>query len=132
MPVSWLTVLKSVPWTEVIANAPKLADGAKKLWKRVAHKEGTEIRAPEADNPSSVARHGDGDIVQSRISALEATTDELHHQMLGSSELIKSLAEQNELLIARLESQRRTLRRVQAVAWLALLLAAAALWRAAG
>ena len=31
MAIAWLTVLKMVPWGEVINNAPKVADGAKKL-----------------------------------------------------------------------------------------------------
>ena len=29
MAIGWLTILKTVPWTEVISNAPKVADGAK-------------------------------------------------------------------------------------------------------
>jgi hypothetical protein len=28
MAIAWLAVLKSVPWSEVISNAPKVADGA--------------------------------------------------------------------------------------------------------
>ena len=38
MAIGWLSVLKSVPWEEVISNAPKVAEGAKKLWKSVSHK----------------------------------------------------------------------------------------------
>ena len=36
MAVGWLMVLQSVPWSDVIKNAPKLAEGAKKLWDAVA------------------------------------------------------------------------------------------------
>lgn len=32
MAIGWLTILKSVPWAEVISNAPKVAEGARKLW----------------------------------------------------------------------------------------------------
>ena len=32
MGLSWITVLKAVPWTEVVRNAPAVAEGARKLW----------------------------------------------------------------------------------------------------
>ena len=32
----WLTALKAVPWTDVIAAAPAVARGARKLFKRPA------------------------------------------------------------------------------------------------
>ena len=34
----WLHVLKTVPWTQVIKNAPVVADGARKLWQAVGNK----------------------------------------------------------------------------------------------
>jgi len=45
MAIGWLTVLSHVPWTEVINNAPKVAEGAKKLWKSVSGKS-AETPAP--------------------------------------------------------------------------------------
>ena len=44
--------------------------------------------------------------LQARLVALENTTRELHQQMLDSSELIKTLAEQNAQLIQRIELAR--------------------------
>ena len=41
MAIPWLTVLQSVPWSDVVRNAPKVAAGAKKLWDNVAHKGAT-------------------------------------------------------------------------------------------
>jgi hypothetical protein len=38
MAIGWLAVLQNVPWSEVINNAPKVADGAKKLWNAVTRK----------------------------------------------------------------------------------------------
>jgi len=38
MAIGWLTVLKMVPWGDVIENAPKVATGAKKLWQNVGKK----------------------------------------------------------------------------------------------
>jgi hypothetical protein len=36
MAIGWLAVLQLVPWSDVISNAPKIAEGAKKLWIRWA------------------------------------------------------------------------------------------------
>lgn len=38
MAIGWFALLTKVPWSEVISNAPKVADAAKKLWKVVADK----------------------------------------------------------------------------------------------
>ena len=38
MAAGWVTVLQMVPWGEVIKNAPKVADGAVKLWNSVSKK----------------------------------------------------------------------------------------------
>ena len=38
MAIGWWTVLQSVPWAEVVSNAPKVAAGAKKLWNAVGRK----------------------------------------------------------------------------------------------
>jgi hypothetical protein len=97
MGISWLTVLAAVPWTEVIKNAPKVADGAKKLWGSV-RKDGKGAALPVGGNPADP---------QVRIATLEATVDELSKQMQASAELIKALAEQNAQLVQRIESNRR-------------------------
>lgn len=44
--------------------------------------------------------------LETRIASAEATMSDLHSQMLASTELIKSLAEQNAQLIERIESNR--------------------------
>ncbi|MDO9359144.1 MAG: hypothetical protein Q7T70_09160 [Polaromonas sp.] len=95
-----------VPWSDVIKNAPKVAEGAKKLWNTVGKKPpvpalpdagaGTQ-RSPEAQGIAALQAH---------VLALESATQELHEQMLASSELIKALAEQNTQLIRRAEVNR--------------------------
>ncbi|MDE2600095.1 MAG: hypothetical protein KGL40_10790 [Rhodocyclaceae bacterium] len=93
MAISWVTVLSAVPWNEVIRNAPRVAEGAKKLWGSTGRK-----------------RASAGKIVSDpavRIEALEASVEELSRQMQASAELIKALAEQNAQLIQRIESNRR-------------------------
>lgn len=107
MAIGWLTVLQMVPWSDVIKNAPKVAEGAKKLWNTVGKKSpappapaGTVTATPLSPEAQALAD------LQTRLGALEVATQELHEQMLASSELIKSLAEQNSGLIRRVEVQR--------------------------
>lgn len=115
MPIPWLVVLQAVPWTDVLKNAPRVAEGAKKLWNRVSKKSSApssplELLPPiDASKALSVAQ------LQTRIAHIEAATAELHSQMLASSELINTLAEQNAQLVARIEAGRVRMR------WLTLL-----------
>ncbi|OYW36137.1 MAG: hypothetical protein B7Z35_13495 [Hydrogenophilales bacterium 12-61-10] len=104
MAIGWLMVLQSVPWADVIKNAPKLADGAKKLWDAVA---GAPAQ-PVAASPASDAAPGSPNLaaLEARTLALEAAVSDLHNQMFASSELIKALAEQNTQLVQRVEANR--------------------------
>lgn len=106
MAIGWLTVLQSVPWTDVVRNAPKVAVGAKKLWNSV-RKKPLSGASPVADAPAASAP-----AVQSvsalalRIQELETDAADLQAQMVASSEVIKALAEQNTQLIIRVETLR--------------------------
>jgi hypothetical protein len=104
MAIAWLTVLKAVPWVDVISHAPKVADGAKKLWSSVARKAPEAEPAGAADSvslgPASTAE------LEARLASTEAKVAGLHEQMLASSTLIKDLAEQNAQLIVRIEALR--------------------------
>lgn len=106
MAIGWLTVLKSVPWSEVINNAPKVADAAKKLWNVVAKKsvssEPSSAAAPPVLFPDAQAIAA----LETRLVAMEAAFSDLHSQMLASSELIKAIADQNAQLIKRVEANR--------------------------
>lgn len=97
MAIGWLTILSNVPWSDVIKNAPAVADGAKKLWKKVGGKASTASSPPVAEPATP----------EDRIANLQARVDELHAQMLTASEVVQSLAEQNAQLIARVETNRR-------------------------
>ena len=114
MPIPWITVLKAVPWGDVISNAPVVVDGARKLWNTVGRKVGrdAEASAPAAppggeapaaplDTATELAR------LQARLHANDTRLEALHDQMITSSELIKALAEQNGQLIARIDTMRR-------------------------
>lgn len=101
----WLGLLKSVPWNEVVSNAPKIAEGAKSLWGAVSKR----IRAGD-DETAPAAESSPENNLAARIATLEASQRELHAQLATSSELIRSLAEQNAQLVTRLDVLRLRLR----------------------
>jgi hypothetical protein len=106
MAIGWMMLLQNVPWADVIKNAPKVAEGAKKLWKTI----GNKTTPDEADTPiPHAAISTDAEAIarlQKQLAKADAATAELHAQMLASSELIAALAEQNTLLIRRVELNR--------------------------
>lgn len=109
MAIPWLVVLQAVPWTDVIKNAPKVAEAAKKLWSVVSKKPPAQSRAGDSAERSPATEADPIALLQDRVAALENTASELHNQMLASSELIKTLAEQNAQLIRRIEANRKRL-----------------------
>ncbi|OQW89213.1 MAG: hypothetical protein BWK72_04490 [Rhodoferax ferrireducens] len=119
MAIGWLSVLKMVPWGDVIESAPIVAQGAKKLWKSVGKKEPVTVAPP---NTGAVAAQAAPTVMalQAQVTQLEVSVAELHQQMLESSALIGSLAEQNTQLIARVEVNRK---RVLALAVVVVVLA---------
>lgn len=131
MAIGWLSVLQVVPWTDVINNAPRIAEGAKKLWKAAS-------RQPAAPQDAAVPHTASADwnALQARTVQLEATIAELRSEMLASSELIQALADQNTQLIRRIEANRVRLTQLVAALVVTAALASAAIvlaaWRAAG
>jgi len=105
MPVPWLAVLQSVPWSDVIKNAPKVADGARKLWSSVGGKPQAGP-VPEAVVPAAAPDARAIAMLEPRLSGTERAIADLQAQMMASSELIKALADQNAQLIQRIESNR--------------------------
>lgn len=99
MAIGWLTALQIIPWSDVINNAPKVVDGAKKLWGAVGRKS-SRADAQASSAPKTIAG------LEAQIVALETSVSDLHNQMLESTELIKSLTEQNAQLVQRIEKNR--------------------------
>ncbi len=106
MALGWLAVLQSVPWSEVISNAPKVADGARKLWNAVARKSSLPEVSDSSTQPAVALESQPMAALDARVITLEAAVSDLHGQMLASSELIKALADQNAQLIQRIETNR--------------------------
>ena len=127
MPISWLTVLQAVPWSDVIRNAPKVADGAKKLWSTVAGQPAQAL--VDAGTPARSRDDRSPEVLQARIDALDATVADLHGQLLASAELIRELAEQNTQMVRRVELNRvRAVRLTWALAGVALVAGAGVIW----
>ena len=98
MSISLLGAVKAVPWGDVIAAAPSVVQGANALWDRVAKKR----PKGEATNAPSPAANADAP-VEVRLAALEQALVELQKEALASSQLIRSLAEQNVQLVREVE-----------------------------
>jgi hypothetical protein len=116
MAIPWLAVLKMVPWTDVVKNAPVVADGAKKLWTAVARKSSQSSPKSGTTSPINSGRTPEDlslPTLASRLATLDSVTTELHEQMVTSSNLIEALAEQNAQLVLRIDALRRR------VIWLA-------------
>lgn len=108
MAIPWLTVLQAVPWGEVIRNAPKVAEGARALWKKAAGQ-----AAPEANSHASASSAVETPTLaqlQTALQAQEAALADLQAQMRTATQLIRDLADQNAELVRAVETQRRRLR----------------------
>jgi hypothetical protein len=115
-----ITVLANIPWGQVIDNAPKVADGAARLWGAV-----TGSRKPPAPEPGAQPL-SEAERLKTQVAALESATLALQEQMRASSELIKALADQNTQLVQRVEIHRVRLVRLSVVAGVGGLMLAAA------
>ncbi len=111
MAMGWLSVLKLVPWGDVIENAPKVAQGAKKLWNKVGKKPQPKALDPVMHAGSGALEGQDAVVgaLQAQVAELQVATAELHQQMLESSALIQSLAEQNTQLVQRVDVNHKRL-----------------------
>jgi hypothetical protein len=87
MAINWITAFKVIPWRDVIAAAPAVADGAKKLW--------TAARKKSPATAADTATLAPAD----RMQALEAQVAELKQEQTASADLIRSLADQNMRLV---------------------------------
>jgi hypothetical protein len=108
MAAGWLTALKLIPWDDVVANAPAVLRGAKKLWGKAGH------AGPAPD----------------RVGALEQEVAQLREQADTAAGVISSLAEQNARLVEAVDLLRvRTRILMAACGLLALALVAVVLIR---
>ena len=106
MAIGWLSIIQLVPWSDVIRNAPKVAEGAKKLWNTVSRKQ-PALEVPAARVEPVLSPEAQSIVLlQAQLAAAAAAISDLHEQMLETTELITALADQNTQLIRRVEVNR--------------------------
>lgn len=105
MPVPWSALFSAIPWTDVIAKAPELAQGARKLWQKVGKREATPP-AP-SETPASSAPS-----IDERIDALDLRLADVGARQQESAELLAALATQNAELIRATEELRGRVRQL--------------------
>lgn len=107
MASGWWSVLKTVPWSEVINAAPQVATGARRLWDQVARKSGGAAgMAPDPMMEDAPQEDFFGTLVM-RVEKNEMSLLELRTQMLQASEIIANMADQNAQLIAKMDAARQ-------------------------
>lgn len=124
MAAGWITLLKTVPWADVIAHAPQVADSARKLWNTVGRQNRDEDIAP-AESQEDPSKALDARLAQSEDAVLE-----LRAQLAQCSEVLTQMAEQNSFLIARVEVERRRSRWIAFAAFVSLLVGFGAMFAA--
>ena len=93
----WMTALKIIPWGSVVESAPHIVKAAKHLFS--ATKKNTSGFSTAWDWQA-----GDAPVsLDKRVRLLEAKLVELSDEQRSSAELIKSLAEQNALMVDAIE-----------------------------
>ncbi|MCB1891468.1 MAG: hypothetical protein KDF48_04565 [Rhodocyclaceae bacterium] len=96
MAIGWLTVFKAIPWSDVVAAAPTVVKGARKLVDAV-RKRGGEGEAPDGPEGEAAADPA------ARMRQLEARIEELEGRQQAAVNLMESMAEQQEKLVSAVE-----------------------------
>ncbi|NML26744.1 hypothetical protein [Zoogloea dura] len=104
MALPWSTLVKAIPWSDVISKAPDLAQGARKLWQKASGQSGAGERQAEAATPLA-----DTD---ARFASLDTRLVELATRQQEVTELLAALATQNAELVSTADTLRQQLRRL--------------------
>ncbi|PTR05049.1 hypothetical protein C8R32_1346 [Nitrosospira sp. Nsp5] len=97
----WMTALKIIPWADVLESAPHIVKAAKRLFSAT---KADATTFAESSTESSAATAGSSLAnLNKRVRLLEARLVELSDEQKSSTELIKSLAEQNALVVEAIE-----------------------------
>jgi len=101
-----LKVASQIPWEKVIELAPSVAERAGTLWKSIRSKNKRISIDENIAYASYSTELSESDILKARLDRLEERVESLEKQIQASSGLIKTLAEQNTLLVQRIELHR--------------------------
>ena len=128
MAAGWWTVLRTVPWSDVISAAPQVANGARRLWDTVNRNRQGMPDGPMGMAPEMAGQEDDVfDVLIRSVERNDAEITDLRNQMRSASEIIANLADQNAQLIAKVDAQRQKMTWMGATAALSGLLSVVAL-----
>lgn len=106
-----IKVFSNIPWGQIVRAALKVAEGANRLLE--ASKNFRKPKpVPKTLSSPTLGQPTEAEQLQGRLSALEGCIQELGEQMQASAGVIKDLANQNALLIQRIEVARLWLVRI--------------------
>ena len=100
MAFNWIVAFKVIPWADVIAAAPTVAKSARELWRT--------LKKPKTDAGASVSDADAGQTaarlpLEEQVRTLRFELAETRAQLVSTSEVLQTLAEQDEKLIAAIE-----------------------------
>ena len=95
--MSWLTALKVLPWSEMIEYAPKLVNGAQKLWQR--------MKTEKAETDAIIIEQAPQSEIETvrELQELKQQLQDVQTQQLELSNLVSELAAQNQRLVGAVE-----------------------------
>jgi len=93
MAFGWITVLKIIPWKDVLENAPHIAKAAKNLY--VGTKNNISSSGP-ADSSASTSDSGNKKSTDSHLHEIEREVSDLNS-------VVRSLAKQNVRIVEAIE-----------------------------
>ena len=101
----WMTALKIIPWADVLESAPHIVKAAKRLFSATKADASTFAESSTESSTESSASTAGSSLANltKRVRLLEARFVELSDEQKSSTELIKSLAEQNALVVEAIE-----------------------------
>ncbi len=127
MPIPWISLLKIVPWTDVIASAPSVADKAKKLWKGTINKN-SDIGKDSVPQSPNLSNPPDIQALEKNYNQISNRLEETIFQINETNEVLKALSEQNSALILHTQSMKRQLRFLSFILLLTIALSLVVTW----
>ena len=114
MASGWIRAVRAVPWSEVIAAAPMVVGSAKRILSALQKKE-------QGDRAAARAAPATPPPADPELRALHQRIIDLEADLVGATEVLKKLADQQARLVVALEALRQ---RTRALVWTCSLLAA--------
>jgi len=104
MAFNWLVAFKVIPWGDVIAAAPAVAKTARDLWRTLKKPKSGD--AAQAGGKAGDAAQMAALPVEEQLRVMRAEIAETRAQLVSTTELLHTLAEQDEKLIKAIDALR--------------------------